>query len=183
MGRWSGAFRVLCRLSDLFLRLCLARALINVTKLGLKIFSGVLEIRYPSKKQLPAGGRGDMPAGRQWVAILSVILLILWQMLAVQSVRAGDISSHLDAFGNSLCINTTDNEKVPEEHKTLPICCIAGCQIVVGITPAEPEPACLRPRLIFTDAESKPEHSVQRPPRDQQPYGPRAPPTAHARPG
>lgn len=179
MGRWSGAFRVLRRLADRLLRSCLADSLDDIVKQSFKISGGKSAIIYPPRKPLPAAPRGRVAAGSQGITIFAVILLLMWQMLAIQSVRAGDNSSHLDAFGNPLCISTTDKKKAPVEHKTLPICCVSGSQMVAGITPVEPETARLHQRLVLPGVETKQEQTVQPPPRDQQKYGPRAPPTAH----
>ncbi|KAA0972194.1 hypothetical protein FPY71_03515 [Aureimonas fodinaquatilis] len=116
---------------------------------------------------------------RLWVALVVAYMLVLQSVAGAWAHGVGPDSSRLDAFGNPLCITSTDQHtgSSDQPHSNLPNCCTLGCGMFVQALAATGNSGSVQafepfPRLIAFPARS--EASTPQP--DYNPGSPRAPP-------
>ena len=73
------------------------------------------------------------------VALVAGCLLLVQAFTSAWASGAMPLGPRLDAFGNPLCITSTDNDDPTGGHSKLPDCCVLGCSAAV---PPLAAPAC-----------------------------------------
>jgi hypothetical protein len=110
-----------------------------------------------------------------WIALAAAWLLL------VQSI-AGSFAAApqqaLDAFGNPLCITSTDHSQPDNDHHKVPGCCILGCNAIASYIASPPDDAWLENGFEATTIRFAPAlRDIVVGEDDHDPGSPRAPPT------
>jgi hypothetical protein len=61
------------------------------------------------------------------IALVASVMLFLQGVVTAWSAGIMPLGPMLDAFGNPLCITSTDRSPPSENHSSLPDCCTMGC--------------------------------------------------------
>lgn len=114
-----------------------------------------------------------------WFAFIAGFVFVLQTFTVAWAAGAMAVGPQLDAFGNALCITSTDHDRsIPaDEHSNLSDCCTFGCG-TTWTTVAGPagDVVVFRRPLLGSDVFFR-VHLVARPKApDHEPRNPRAPP-------
>lgn len=85
-------------------------------------------------------------SGRLGIAFIATYMLVLQAMLGAFALGAVNASPMLDAFGNPLCItstDSTDSDTGRGEHNALPDCCTVACSMFAAATSEDRSPHSL----------------------------------------
>jgi hypothetical protein len=122
----------------------------------------------------------DFPAHRKdlTVAFVAALVLLLQTFLSSWALAAQPVDAASDAFGNVLCVTSTDDGPGPDAPlKKIPNCCTLGCNASPSVLPAPSAGAATIPAaraaipVVFPSVRAP---SLARP--DHEPGSPRAPP-------
>ncbi len=72
-----------------------------------------------------------------WIALAAAMLMLVQSVAG--SFAATATHPKLDAFGNPLCITSTDHDAPQSDHGKLTGCCILGCGASASALAAPPE--------------------------------------------
>jgi len=64
-----------------------------------------------------------------WVAFVATYMLVFQGLLGAVALGDAKASPMLDAFGNPLCITSTDSDSDDRTHTGLPDCCTVSCSM------------------------------------------------------
>lgn len=114
-------------------------------------------------------------------AIVAATMLVLQSIVGALAIGIGPDAGRLDAFGNPLCITSSDQSHPDSDtsHSKLPECCTLGCSAQSQVL----EGPSIQPSILLRYPVAC-ENSVGRPTaithlaRDYDPGNPRAPPLA-----
>lgn len=113
------------------------------------------------------------------VALVAVFVLVLQSFLSAWAVGAMPATPMLDAFGNPLCITSTDHNASGQsgDHSSLPNCCAFGCTFSSSVLTTGPDngTGLLRP-LSSVEVRFHLRRTVHIQSPDHDPGSPRAPP-------
>lgn len=113
-------------------------------------------------------------------ALVAAYMLVLQAMLGAFAMGAATASPMLDAFGNPLCITSTDAAVQSDggrDHGTLPDCCGSACGMLAPLTVEDRTPHSLfNPIAPVQHVEFARDAAVYPPAPDHDPGNPRAPP-------
>lgn len=113
------------------------------------------------------------------IALCAALLLLLQSALTAWATSAMPASPLLDAFGNPLCITSTDSGDAHPagDHPKLPDCCTFGCSMASALIAPSPSDAVgVRLPYILPDVPTEPETIVLVRSQAHAPGSPRAPP-------
>lgn len=115
------------------------------------------------------------------VALVAASMLVLQALLGAFALGTAAASPMLDAFGNTLCITSTDAAEHGShkgEHTALPDCCTVACGMFAFATADDRSPNSVSNPLVPALALAMPAFHVTLPARgvDYPPANPRAPP-------
>lgn len=90
------------------------------------------------------------------IAFVAAYMLVLQALVGAFALGAAAASPMLDAFGNPLCITSTDSTDTGSDrsdHSALPDCCTTACSMFAPVTTEERTPSSvLNPFLSASDA-------------------------------
>jgi hypothetical protein len=119
---------------------------------------------------------------RFWIACVAGLALLLQGLASLAAASASQPSAHLDAFGNVLCITSTDasqsgdGDSVPAKA---PNCCTLGCGTSIHAFASPADHVVVVDRLSDrADGPVRASGFVSHVSRDYDPGNPRAPPRA-----
>lgn len=114
------------------------------------------------------------------VALLAACALVLQSFLAAWAAGAMPSAAMLDAFGNPLCITSTDHDEADRSggHTGAADECLACCMALSQLAPSYGAGAVLLTRLRTDDHRLLPRRGPDVRSPDHDPGNPRAPPPA-----
>jgi hypothetical protein len=120
---------------------------------------------------------------RTFVALAAAFVLVLQAFATAWAAGVMPSGPMLDAFGNPLCITSTDQQTADHDgpagdHSKMPNCCTMGCSNASALlaTPADDSGAWLPVRLDAAEADFRTSNAVFVAFPDHDPGSPRAPP-------